>query len=57
MLKNDLRVTLFDKDEQVQYIWEVKQIGQRSRFFDTLLSHLKEFENGRLEIKILNESR
>ena len=51
-MKNKIRFVLFNDDNNMNEIWE-GVVGERSRIFDTVISHLKEFKDGRLEIKIL----
>jgi len=56
-MKNNLRVALFDKDNQAQEIWEIQEVGSRSRFLDKAIEHLTAFKDGHLRIEILKESR
>ena len=53
-MKNKVRIVLFDSEERIQEIWEV-EVSERSRIFDTVVSHLKEFKDGHLRIEILKE--
>jgi len=55
-MKNKVRIVLFDSEERIQEIWEV-EVSERSRIFDTVVSHLKEFKDGHLRIEILKESK
>lgn len=56
-MKHDLRIELSDDDGHLAEIWEIKQVGSRSRLFDKVIEHLAAFEDGKLEITILKESR
>jgi hypothetical protein len=54
-MKHDLRIELSDNDGHLAEIWEIKQVGSRSRIFDTVIEHLAAFEDGKLVIKISKE--
>ena len=54
-MKHNLRIVLSNKEGQLEEIWEIKEVGSRSRIFDTVIEHLAAFEDGKLVIKILKE--
>lgn len=55
-MKQAIRIVLFDNEDKMQEIWE-KEISERSKIFDTAISHLKDFKDGYLRIEIPKESR
>lgn len=55
-MKNKIRIVLFDKENHMQEIWE-KEVGERSRIFDEVILHLKEFKDGHLRIEMFEGRR
>jgi len=56
-MKHNLRITIANKENQLQEIWEIRQVCSRSRIFATIIERLATFENGHLRIEILKERR
>ena len=56
-MKHNLRITIANKENQLQEIWEIRQLSSRSRIFATIIERLTAFEDGHLRIEILKESR